>query len=120
MWRLEEAAVLPQDLGFGVAGGVGEAWGDMDDGVVGLCGVDDDERRGHVDWAEGDLGIWSDGNVGEDIEQVEAWCGVDGEAFGEQGAKGDEDWAGDGFELYHWGRRATNAKEVMRCYDITK
>ena len=49
LWRLEEAEVVPQDLGFGVAGEVGEAWGGMTMGH--------DEQDGHVDWAEGDLGF---------------------------------------------------------------
>lgn len=40
--------------------------------MIGFCGVDDDERGSHVDWAEGDFGIWSGGDTGEDIEHVEA------------------------------------------------
>ena len=61
--------VLAEFVESSVAGEVGEAWGGMVDGVVGLCGVDNDERGGHVDWAEGYLGF---GLMGEDMEQVEA------------------------------------------------
>jgi len=44
----------------------------MGDRVVGLCGVDDDERGSHIDGAEGDLGVGPSGDAGEDIEHVEA------------------------------------------------
>ena len=69
---LEEAAIAAEDVWLGVSGEVGEAGGDMDDGMVGLCGVDDDERGGHVDGAEGDLGVGPGGDAGKDIEHVEA------------------------------------------------
>jgi hypothetical protein len=82
---------------------VGEAWGDVDDRVVGLCGVDDDERGGHIDGAEENLGIGPHCDTGEDIEHVEACGRVDGEAVGEERAKGGEDWAGNGFEVLCWG-----------------
>jgi len=69
---LEEAAVAAEDVGLCVASEVGEARGDVDDGMVVLCGVDDDERGGHIDGAEGDLGVWPRSHTGEDIKHVEA------------------------------------------------
>lgn len=78
----------------------------MDDGVVGLCGVDDDEGGGHIDGAERDLGVGSHGDTAEDIEHVEACGGVNGEAVREERAECGEDWAGNRFEVLWWGQRA--------------
>jgi len=101
--RLKKAAVAAEDLSLCVAGEVGEAWGDVDDGVVGFCGVDDDEGGGHIDWAKKNFGIGPSGNTGEDIEHVEACGRVDGEAVREERAEGGEDWAGNRFEVLCWG-----------------
>ena len=75
----------------------------MDDGVVGLCGVDDDEGGGHIDGAERDLGVGPSGDTAENIEHVEACSGVDGETVREERPKCGEDWAGDRFEALCWG-----------------
>lgn len=100
---LEEAAVAAEGLSLGVASEVGEAWGDVDDRVVGFCGVDDDEGGGHIDWAEGNLGIGPSGDTGEDIEHVETCGRVDREAVREERTEGGEDWPGNRFEVVCWG-----------------
>jgi len=62
----------PRIVSLGVVGKVGEARGEVDDRVVGLRGVDNDERGSHIDGAEGDIGVGPRGDTGEDIEHVEA------------------------------------------------
>ena len=92
--RLEEAAVAAEDEVVWVAGEAGEGGGGVDDGVVVAADVDEDEGAGEVDGAEGDAGVGTGGDAGEDGEEVEAGGGVEREA--ERGGGSDQaGWLND-------------------------
>ena len=91
---LEKAAIAPQDLLFRIARKLAEGGGSIDDGLVVAAGVNDDERAGHVDWAELDLGVGTTGEAAEEGEKIEARGGIDREA--ERGGDGDGERRGIG------------------------